>query len=143
MAGHLQPGRPHEIVLSTDEAVARRARRFVEAAVTDLGRPDVAAVGALLVSELVTNVIRHTAAATCRVCLGAVTDASGARAPSVVVEVVDGDEGADVAPGPPAGADEEHGRGLRIVAALADDWGVRQAATEKSVWFRLGSTEGP
>lgn len=36
MAGHPQPRRPHEIVLSTDEPVDRRARRFVEEPVRDL-----------------------------------------------------------------------------------------------------------
>lgn len=141
MGGHARSGRPLHIELPTDESVARAARQFVTDAVGQLGRPDLAEVGALLVSELVSNVVRHTDAGSCRVCLGGCGGAegeTGGRASAIVVEVADCEHG-DVAPGPAPGERDEHGRGLHIVAALADAWGVRQTATEKSVWFRLGS----
>lgn len=34
--------------------------------------------------------------------------------------------------------DSDSGRGLRIVAALADQWGVTRLAHGKQVWFALG-----
>ncbi|SFL06767.1 hypothetical protein SAMN05216275_15115 [Streptosporangium canum] len=34
-----------------------------------------------------------------------------------------------------AGPDAEHGRGLAIVAAYADRWGVEPAPEGKTVWF--------
>lgn len=40
-------------------------------------------------------------------------------------------------PGPEDSAESEGGRGLRIVAALADDWGVMPKVIGKSVWVEL------
>ena len=130
-------GRPdRSAVLATDETVARRARVFVTEALAELGRPELAEGAALLVSELVTNVARHTNAGSCTICLGA----HGAGSPlPVIIEVTDPADAASVVLGPPVDDRQESGRGLRIVAALADDWGVRRADGEKSVWFRLGS----
>jgi anti-sigma regulatory factor (Ser/Thr protein kinase) len=34
---------------------------------------------------------------------------------------------------------DEHGRGLSIVSALADRWGVIENVVGKSVWFTLGA----
>jgi anti-sigma regulatory factor (Ser/Thr protein kinase) len=36
-------------------------------------------------------------------------------------------------------ADDEHGRGLQIVAALADRWGTRPTDSGKAVWCVLGA----
>lgn len=86
----------------------------------------------LLVSELATNVIRHT------------------DAPTFVVDVVDlpddgllrvevTDTGAELpvlrTPDPTA----ERGRGIQLVSVLADRWGARRArgAAGKTVWFEL------
>jgi anti-sigma regulatory factor (Ser/Thr protein kinase) len=38
--------------------------------------------------------------------------------------------------------DLEHGRGMVIVAALADSWGVRRCVRGKNVWFEVRAT-GP
>lgn len=121
------------VVLATDEAVARRARAFVSEAMVALGRAALGEVAALLVSELVTNVARHTDVGSCTVSL----DTAGAPRPVVTVEVVDRAADLPVTLPSPAGERAEGGRGLRIVAALADEWGVRQSGSEKSVWFRL------
>lgn len=47
----------------------------------------------------------------------------------------------DTGPGVPArqsaGTDEEYGRGLGIVAACADSWGVRDCPNGKAVWFTV------
>lgn len=37
-----------------------------------------------------------------------------------------------------AAEDEESGRGLLLVRALADDWGVRPTDQGKATWFSLG-----
>lgn len=85
----------------------------------------------LLGCELVTNAVVHTG-----------------TAPELTIEV--DDEGLRVAvadrysmsPLPIAPAfpphDSEGGRGLLLVANLADRWGVEYAAGGKQVWFRLG-----
>lgn len=84
----------------------------------------------LLVSELVTNSVRHgrsTGTVRLRV---AVTD-EVAR-----VEVEDDGEGFTV-PVHRAGPWEESGRGLAIVQTLADRWGVASSRPTK-VWFQIG-----
>ena len=40
-------------------------------------------------------------------------------------------------PGPEDIAESEGGRGLQVVAALADDWGVTPKVVGKSVWAEL------
>lgn len=129
------------VVLATDGTIARRARNFVAEALAELGRPELADVASLLVSELVTNVVRHTASGLCTVCLGqsGPSGAGGARPAVVVVEVIDTEADAPVDLEGPIDDRRESGRGLRIVATLADDWGVRRTREEKCVWFELGS----
>ena len=137
MSSLARPGRARDIVLHVDPSVASAARVFVTEALVQLGRPDLTEVGALLVTELVTNVVRHTGAGSCTVILRSGPGAGGrGPPPSVTVEVVDGEKG-EVAPGPAPGDRDEHGRGLRIVRTLADEWGVRRTETDKTVWFRL------
>ena len=36
-----------------------------------------------------------------------------------------------------AGAEDEHGRGLQIVAALSERWGTRSVTGGKVMWCRL------
>lgn len=82
---------------------------------------------ALLTSELVTNAVVHARSDV------EVTVSLGARA--VRVEV------ADDGPGRPAvrraGPDSPSGRGLTLVDAVADRWGVDHAAPGKSIWFEV------
>lgn len=91
---------------------------------------DTAQVAELLVTELVTNALVHTEG-------GAEVSASvkGAR---LRVEVRDG---AARRPRPyvPSADDGTHGRGLVLVEALADTWGVDPPALGpgKVVWFEL------
>lgn len=126
------------------------ARRFVAAAIAEwsgLGLP--AAVGfsdrlsddaAMIVSELVTNAVVH--AGTTVELLFRLEEATEEEAAALVLEVSDhhparavrsdhgsGDEGA----GEPA----DYGRGLEIVATLAERWGVTYRTGLKTVWARL------
>jgi anti-sigma regulatory factor (Ser/Thr protein kinase) len=102
------------------------ARHFVELRLTVVGCPDATVhTAALLVSELATNAVQH-ASAPFSVALH--HDEQG-----LTVEVADAGEG-EVLPREP---DDRGGYGLRIVAALADDWGVRDQLGGKAVYFRL------
>jgi anti-sigma regulatory factor (Ser/Thr protein kinase) len=82
----------------------------------------------LLVSELVTNGVRHA-----RTMLTVAVDCDGDR---VSVAVHD-DSAAAVAPRPDLSPADESGRGLALVEAVARAWGVVTGDTGKTVWFRL------
>ena len=105
------------------------ARRLVSARLSDWqinGEAGECAV--LLVSELVTNAMRHGGEP---IRLVANITASGLR-----VEVYDGNVDAfpairDLRPDAPGG------RGLRLVDALADRWGTIAAGEGKCVWFEI------
>lgn len=103
------------------------ARRFVRDRVRSWGVGTDEDDVALMVSELVTNVGLH------------------ARTEALVsVSLRDGClrvEVTDRSPQPvevrPHALGAETGRGLRIVDALASDWGVQQAPAGKTVWFEV------
>jgi serine phosphatase RsbU (regulator of sigma subunit)/anti-sigma regulatory factor (Ser/Thr protein kinase) len=106
---------------------AGRARRAVRAQLSDWGLASLAATAELLVSEIVTNAVRH------------------ARRGPVTLRLVRGEhllcEVDDDSPELPAllgaGYQDEHGRGLRVVTALAKEWGANRSTTGKTVWFEL------
>ena len=102
---------------------ARTARRFVNAHTTTLGvqpRED----AALLVSELVSNALQHG--------IGTIMLRIDVETDALRFEVSDQGNVA-LAPSPTPGA--HGGWGRRIVAELADEWGVLAGSTR--VWFRL------
>lgn len=104
------------------------ARRFVAAELTDLEARLETVV--LLVSELATNVVRHAASA---------FELSIQRSGGLVrVEVTD--RGAGAPDKQPHDIEAPSGRGLQIVEALADEWGVTERPLGKAVWFTLGLT---
>lgn len=110
---------------AADAAHIATARRFVEQHLVEHGRDDAVPDLSLLVSELVSNAISHARTSF------AVTLVITRH--SIRLEVSDG------SPQAPVIADVTHeddgGRGLRIVAALAHDWGVTSdPAGGKSVW---------
>ncbi|MFJ2219514.1 ATP-binding protein [Streptomyces anulatus] len=86
----------------------------------------------LCASELAANVIKHVGCGT-RACLA--VSMSGSR---LRIEVSDPDVRS--VPVLVTGADgEEHGRGLVLVDALADRWGVAFRATSKVTWCELAT----
>jgi anti-sigma regulatory factor (Ser/Thr protein kinase) len=91
---------------------------------------ETAETAVLLLSELVTNAVRHSRVRGRRIEVRCTLDAGVLR-----VEVSDAGPGVPVARA--AGADDESGRGLALVAALAADWGVlpRPHGIGKTVWF--------
>ena len=83
----------------------------------------------LLVSELVTNSVRHSKVA------NGVIELLASIGPELVrVEVSDDGEGFDLPP--IAHHDAETGRGLELVQELADRWG-RPTGLRTSVWFEI------
>ena len=112
-----------------DASSPAAARRFVRELLESWGMSDLTEIVELLVSEVVTNVVRH-----------ARTDGSIVVTRSrsgVRVEVSDfaGGEPTPLSPEPR----QPSGRGLSIVDAMATRWGVAAApdGTGKSVWFEV------
>ncbi|MFF8974018.1 SpoIIE family protein phosphatase [Streptomyces sp. NPDC014995] len=89
----------------------------------------------LVVSELVTNAVVHAGTDVDVVCR--LEEQPGSRA--VVVEVTDHHPSRAPRDGTPESPFEppEYGRGLRLVATLADAWGVTYRRGTKTVWARL------
>ncbi|MFF0298920.1 SpoIIE family protein phosphatase [Kitasatospora sp. NPDC004614] len=101
-----------------------RARRLAGHALHNWGLDHLRENCELMVSELVTNAIRH---ATRPVTLRLV------RTSRLRCEV--GDDSAALPRTRRAGPDEERGRGLQIVARCADRWGATRLGAGKVVWF--------
>ncbi|MFI9061395.1 ATP-binding protein [Streptomyces sp. NPDC053429] len=102
---------------------------------------DTADAAELVVSELVTNALRHSGAPRGR----DIGVRLARREGRVRVEVSDAGAVVDLAP-QTATAGDERGRGLAIVAALAERWGCRPRphGIGKAVWaeVRPSSQEG-
>ena len=87
----------------------------------------------IVVSELVTNAIRHAKPLPD----GSIRVHWKVRAPRVEIEVTDG--GGDDIPMPkPKSEWVNSGRGLRIVRSLAYEWGVSDERNGRTVWASLG-----
>ncbi|MEG3629631.1 ATP-binding protein [Streptomyces poriticola] len=108
----------------------RTARSLVRGRLRGWGLEAVGDIAALLVSELVTNALRHA------------TGPIGVRLvrPSGVNGVLRV-EVSDPLPDPPrervAHLEDESGRGLQLLASSARRWGTRPGETGKTVWFEL------
>lgn len=119
-----------EFTLPATAAAAGRARETVRGVMTGWGLGDEADTATLLVSELVTNAVRHAGTP-----LGisllltddcvrvAVTDGVGSVWPHLAEPDLEA----------------EGGRGLWLVDRLARSWGVSTEEDGKAVWFELGT----
>ena len=105
------------------------ARRTVTALCGPAGLTELYDTAALLTSEVVTNAVLHGD--------GTVQVRAHTRGGRLRVEVQDDGDSAPVLQ-KKAQAEDEGGRGLALVAALADTWGVEQVPGGKYVWFELG-----
>ncbi|WP_030249526.1 SpoIIE family protein phosphatase [Streptomyces violens] len=127
---------------------AGAARQFVRATLADWvtrGLPGAEYLTArltdaaeLLVSELVTNAVVHAGTAVelqCRL------DEDGPHT-AVTVEVSDHHPARPVRGRHDAVTAEGAGRGLQLVGAIADSWGITYRRTLKTVWFRV-TADGP
>ncbi|MFD3841019.1 ATP-binding protein [Streptomyces sp. NPDC058642] len=113
-----------------DPGAVRAARTAVRGRLRDWNLDSVADITTLLVSELVTNALRHA------------TGPIGVRLvrPAGVGDVLRV-EVSDPLPDPPrervARPEDESGRGLQLVAHSSRRWGTRPGETGKTVWFEL------
>ncbi len=127
-------GAAQRFELGRDPVEVGRARRLVADACQGCPSVDLQ-VAQLLASELVTNAIQHGR--------GRITLAIQQRAEDLRVEVAD--EADETVPAPAAGDPlQTSGRGLAMVAALSQGWGVERnaAARQKVVWFHLAADDG-
>ncbi|AJE87336.1 putative regulatory protein [Streptomyces albus] len=115
--------------LQREPESAATARRLVRVACLAWGLEKAAEDGALVVSELVANAVRHARRESVRV----VVERTAVR--TVRVAVADFSRARPV-PCAPEDA-QEGGRGLLLVAALSADWGTDERSWGKVVWAVL------
>ncbi|MFF1543341.1 SpoIIE family protein phosphatase [Streptomyces sp. NPDC058291] len=113
--------------LDLDPAQAARARAAVRERLRDWRLDALADPAELMVSELVTNALRHSRRRPVALRL--------VRGDTLLCEVEDDDH--ELPNLLSAGPGDEAGRGLRVVSALARGWGASRTAEGKSVWFEL------
>jgi anti-sigma regulatory factor (Ser/Thr protein kinase) len=111
--------------LDRDPLEVRRARSLTRKTLEIWGLAEAADIAELMVSELVTNAIRHSHEKKIELRL--------LKAGAVLCEVTDDDHSMPVLT--TSGADQESGRGLALVSLLAKRWGTRRTANGKTVWF--------
>ncbi|WP_244942789.1 ATP-binding SpoIIE family protein phosphatase, partial [Streptomyces inhibens] len=117
--------------LAPEARSVARARELAREQLTDWGLQELVDTTELLVSELVTNALRHGHG---EIRLRLLLDRS------LVCEVWD----ADLAqPRRRRARDtDEGGRGLQLVGLLSEGWGSRRTPRGKTVWFELGLPDG-
>ena len=105
------------------------ARRFVRETLKGEST-DVVDAAELMASELTSNCVRHAETS---------FDVRIQVADEIKVEVRDsgGGQPRPLSPGP----EEPSGRGLMIVQAMSDDWGVEPGSHGKKVWFTLARSD--
>ncbi|MDT0398144.1 MULTISPECIES: ATP-binding protein [Streptomyces] len=115
---------------SADPGTVRSARSAVRDQLRLWGLDSIGDLAALLVSELVTNALRHAAGP-----IGVRLTRPADHAGVLLVEV------SDPLPDPPheraARPEDESGRGLQLLASASRRWGTRPGAAGKTVWFEL------
>jgi anti-sigma regulatory factor (Ser/Thr protein kinase) len=123
----------------------RCARDWITGQLGRTQSADLVDTAVLLVSELVTNAVRASAAAaaTGRLDLRRIELAVARTRDTLLIEVSDSARGSvPVLSGHPDD-DAESGRGLQVVTALAARWGCRPAAAGKAVWCELPTEDPP
>ena len=118
-----------QVTLPTGDGAVRLARRVTHDVLTRWRLTHVEDTAVLLVSELVTNAVRH-ARDTYAIALDLAIGATWLR-----IEVQDADPRWPKPRTP--GRLDESGFGLVLVDALAGNWGARETATGKAVWAEL------
>jgi anti-sigma regulatory factor (Ser/Thr protein kinase) len=110
-----------------DERDVSEARQFVFERCHAIGLVDRCEDAALLASEVVTNAIRHAG--------GSVTVRAERDGEHLVVQVLDKSPKEPMVLAPDLWS--ENGRGMSLVDAIANEWGVVPHPAGKVVWFRL------
>ena len=119
--------------LGSGPDAAAEARRAIARLRADLDPPLMETLR-LLVTELVTNSVRHTDcdAVTLRIAIGksAVLTEVADDGPGFDLELFEDEQG--------RASDPDTGWGLFLVQRLARNWGVKEEGRSKRVWFELG-----
>ncbi|MBR8641415.1 ATP-binding protein [Streptomyces tuirus] len=110
----------------------RHIRRIARSFLHGWGMPELSDAVELGVTELLANVVRHVPDRRCALLL--------LRRPAGVrVEVSDGSDQLPCTPASPD-AESENGRGLLLLDAMVDKWGVSLwSEGGKTVWFECGA----
>ncbi|MEU0069365.1 ATP-binding protein [Streptomyces sp. NPDC006332] len=125
----------YRLSLTAGEHSARHIRRIVRSLLEEWELPELSDAVELGVTELVANVVRHVPDRRCSVLVQRLAGAG------VRVEVGDGSPELPC-PSAELSVTEERGRGLLLLEAVADKWGVGpRPGGGKRVWFECG-TEG-
>jgi two-component sensor histidine kinase len=118
-----------ELDLPAEATSPRLARELVRSATETWGRPELGPAAGLCATELVTNVLEHTHCPGCRLVVSYQND-------RLYIEVHD--DSPDLPERSVEPVEAEHGRGLRIVDAVALEWGIEtEPRSGKSVWVLL------
>ncbi len=112
--------------LADDAVLAGEARRFTRSTLQSWGLASLAEITELLVSELVTNALRHA---------GPPRQLRLFQDRTLTVEVADTSRQIPLLR--PTEEDVETGRGMRLVNELAHRWGSRMTRHGKVVWFEV------
>ncbi|WP_367319887.1 SpoIIE family protein phosphatase [Streptomyces sp. HUAS ZL42] len=123
----IEPDDVAEWRFSLGPAGVGRARAAVREQLYDWGLARLADSAELMVSELVTNAVRHSHSRPVELRL--------VRGDTLLCEVDDDDH--DLPTLLSAGPTDEFGRGLRVVSTLAREWGTSRTGAGKTVWFEL------
>ncbi|MFH9062950.1 ATP-binding protein [Streptomyces coeruleorubidus] len=118
--------------LTVGEHAPRHVRRIVRSFLEEWRMPELSDAVELGVTELLANVVQHVPDRRCALLL--LRQPAGVR-----VEVTDGSDRLPVSPARPE-PDAEGGRGLLLLDAMADKWGVSLwRGGGKTVWFECAS----
>lgn len=121
----------YRMTFTAGEHSARHIRRIVRSYLAEWDLAELADAVELAVTELVANVVRHVPDRRCTLLL--LRQAAGIRA-----EVTDSSSELPATPGN-LSPDSEGGRGLLLLDAVVDKWGVeRMRQGGKTVWFECG-----
>ncbi|NEA98228.1 SpoIIE family protein phosphatase [Streptomyces sp. SID13726] len=123
----IEPDDVAEWRVSLDPVEVGRARAVVREQLHEWGLAKLVDAAELMVSELVTNAIRHSH--------GRPVELRLVRGDTLLCEVDDDDH--DLPSLMSAGPTDERGRGLRVVSTLAREWGASRTKAGKTVWFEL------
>ncbi|MFC5219039.1 ATP-binding protein [Streptomyces coerulescens] len=130
MNGYIQ----YRLRLTAGDHSARHIRAIVRSLLGEWEMRELTDAVELGVTELVANVVRHVPDRRCEVLV--LRQRDGVR-----IEVTDGCPQLP-APAKGLGLHAENGRGLVLLDAVADKWGVDTAGRRngKTVWFECGTT---
>jgi anti-sigma regulatory factor (Ser/Thr protein kinase) len=131
------PGRTHQLRLPIRHASVPAARRSVRELLDTWHLPHLTDDAVVIVSELVTNAVQHA----CKGIGEYVELTVRWRDGALCIEVADSWEWDMPSPCNPT-PDELGGRGLLLVDALAEEWGIRPRQVGKTVWARLPTAAG-